>query len=156
MKNKRIGRLNGKVVLRDPPYGDKNPRVNEIINTVNQFVEAEKNNGFNLRLYPVVVREQYIKDGVIMAKLGNGMTVPSSELFIKNSNAGNGVGYIMICQNNTSGDVSVKINPSGVYDYTKGDIYVTGLMLCDRDYPGMEEIVRREYPGMLEKLREIL
>lgn len=43
MKNKRIGRLNGKVVLRDPPpYGDKNPRVNEIINTVNQFVEAEK------------------------------------------------------------------------------------------------------------------
>lgn len=102
------------------------------------------------------MREQYIKDGVIMAKLGNGMTVPSSGLFIKNSNAGTGFGYIMICQNNTSGGVSVKINPSGVYDYTKGNIYEIGLMLCDGDCPGMEEIVRREYPGMLEKLAETL
>lgn len=106
-----------------------------------------------------MVRRQFIKDNVIMAELGNGMTVQSAELCAKPGGTLTNLmftGYVIVCENNISGGISVKINPSGIYDYNKGSVFQSGLMLCERSYPGMEEVVRREYPDAFEKLAEIL
>lgn len=152
MKNRRIGRINGKVVLMDtPPYNDKKARSNEIISNVDSIISVAGSVFFKKRMYPVAVSGF----GDYNATLADGRNMPYRDLTtVTDSFSGSRYTYMVHVYKDSSGAVGANIVVlTGSVSNNRDKV---GLYLVGDERFSMPDICRRMYPEEMRWLDQIL